>query len=107
MAETETVDHRIGVGQRPQQQGEQGIDDQKRQDREQQRDPKTRHQAPAHALTAAARDLGAPGRLSVQSVLPLAGDRLALFLCGEPSRWRGRREVVRKSVGAAIVEPAG
>ena len=39
MAQAEAVDHRIGVGQRPQQQREQGIDDQKRQDRQQQRHP--------------------------------------------------------------------
>ena len=39
MAQAETFDHRIGVGQRAQQQREHGIDHQKGQDRQQQRDP--------------------------------------------------------------------
>jgi len=82
MAETKTVDHRIGVGQRAQQQREQRINHQKAEDRQQQRDPGAGQHAPAHALAAAARNPGAPAPLSVQSVLPL-GRRAAIFLWGQ------------------------
>ena len=61
MAETETVDHRIGVGQRAQQQREQRIDHQKAEDRQQQRDPGAGPHAPTHALAAAARRLRCAG----------------------------------------------
>ncbi len=70
MAQAEAVDHRIGVGQRAQQQRENRIDHQKAQDRQQQRNPQTGQDAPANVLNAAARDLGAPARLSVQSAFP-------------------------------------
>ena len=72
MTETETVDHRIGVGQRAQQQREHGIDHEECQDRQQQGDPRTSQYAPARLRNAAAHDLGAQACLSVQNAFPLA-----------------------------------
>ncbi len=80
MAEAEAVDHRIGVGERAQQQRQHGIDHQKAEDRQQQRDPQTGHHAPARAFTAAARDLGAcRPACPCKSVFPLAGGSFLLL----------------------------
>ena len=60
MAEAKAVDHGIGVGERAEQQGQDGIDDEKGEDRKQQRDPGAGQHAAAPALDAALRDLDAP-----------------------------------------------
>jgi hypothetical protein len=78
VAQAEAVDYRIGVGQRAEQQSEEWVDNQKTQDRQQQGNPRAGHDAPTNALNAAAPDLDAPARLSVQSAFPLAG-ALGLF----------------------------
>jgi hypothetical protein len=89
MVQAKAVDHRIGVGQRTQQQCEHGIDHQKAEDRQQQRDPQASHDTPANVFPAAARDPGAPvfrcrpgapACLSVQSVIPLSLRAAFLFL---------------------------
>ena len=72
MAQAQAIDHRIGVGQRADQQGQYGIDDEEGQDREQKRDPDAGEPAPAPSLNAALRDLDAPvSSLSVANAFPL------------------------------------
>jgi len=60
MAEAEAIDHRIGIGQRAEQQRQHRIDDEEAEDREQERDPGAGEQAPAPTLNAAFHDLDAP-----------------------------------------------
>ena len=73
MGQTEALDHRIGIGQRAQQQCKERIDNQKAKDCQQQADPRARHDTAANILNAAARVDRAPAHLSVQSAFPLAG----------------------------------
>ena len=60
MLQAEAVDHRIGVGQRAQQQREHGVDHEETEDRQQKRDPDAGERAPAPALNAALGNLDAP-----------------------------------------------
>ena len=60
MAQAEALDHRIGVGERAEQQHQDRIDDQKAEDRQQQRNPQASPHAPTRALIGATHDLGAP-----------------------------------------------
>src|SRR6266446_310245 len=64
MGKAETLDHRIGIGQRGQQQP----------------NPRASHDTPANILNAAARVPGAPARLSVQSAFPSLADPAFLLL---------------------------
>ena len=70
MAQADAVDHRIGVGERAEQQHQDRIDDEKAQDRQQEHNPQAGPHAPAHPLTGATHDFAAPARLSVQSASP-------------------------------------
>ncbi|WGR91122.1 hypothetical protein MTX20_21335 [Bradyrhizobium sp. ISRA435] len=70
-AETDAVDHRIGVGKRAEQQHEDGIDDQEGQQRQQRRDPEAGERTATSALAGATLDFAAPVRLSVQCASPL------------------------------------
>src|SRR6266446_7482050 len=80
MGQTETLDHRIGIGQGAQQQGKERIDNQKAQDCQQQPNPRASHDTPANILNAAARVPGAPAHLSLQSAFPSLADRAFLLL---------------------------
>src|SRR6266404_6514991 len=80
MGNAETLDHRIGIGQRAQQQCKERIDNQKAQDCQQQPNPRASHDTPANILNAAARVLGAPVHLSLQSAFPSLADPAFLLL---------------------------
>jgi hypothetical protein len=81
-----TLDHRVGVGERAEQQRENGIDNQKTQDCEQQGDPGAGDCAPAPALDAALRSLDAPAQnLSVQRAVPSGGASFVILTALEGS----------------------
>ncbi len=92
----EALDHRIGVGQRAEQQRQHGIDHEEAEDREQQRDPDLGQHAAACAFRAAPRDRdGLAQNLSGQraSPWPAAFDfivmtALAETLCDRPIGWK-------------------
>jgi hypothetical protein len=68
VTERDALDHRIGVGERAEQQHQDRIDDQKAEDRQQERDPQAGPRA--LPLAGATHDFAAPARLSVQRASP-------------------------------------
>src|SRR5258705_3449663 len=75
MGEAKALIHRIGIGQRAQEQCKERIDNQKAQDCQQQPNPRASHDTAANILNAAARVDRAPAHLSVQSAFPSPADR--------------------------------